>query len=64
MSGFEEDFVKKTNEKPMDLEILSVSELQERISALKSEILRCEQAIEKKSASMNAANALFSKPAN
>lgn len=52
----------KSNPKPIDLEALSISELNERILALKAEIVRCEQAINKKSSGLDAANALFSKP--
>lgn len=61
---FDEDFKATPNQKPLDLETLSVGELNERIAALKSEIERCEQAIKKKSAGLDAANALFSKPSN
>lgn len=64
MSVFEDEFEKKPNTKQLDLETLSVDELRERVVALKAEIERCEQAIAKKSASLNAANALFSKPKN
>lgn len=62
MSVFEDEFEKKPNTKQLDLETLSVDELRERVFALKAEIERCEQAIAKKSASLSAANALFSKP--
>lgn len=56
---FDEEFIQKPNTKPIDLELLSVSELEERIIALREEILRCESAISKKKSTLNAAQALF-----
>ena len=35
---FDEEFIQKPNTKPIDLELLSVSELEERIIALREEI--------------------------
>ena len=42
-----------------DLEIYGVSELEERIDALKAEIARCQAQIDKKQAGKSAADALF-----
>ena len=42
-----------------DLEPFSAEALQDRISILKEEIVRCEAAIESKSGARNAAEALF-----
>jgi uncharacterized small protein (DUF1192 family) len=56
---FDEEFIQKPNTKPIDLELLSVSELEERIIALREEILRCESEITKKKSTLNAAQALF-----
>ena len=42
-----------------DLDLYSVDELGERIDALKTEIARCESAIERKAAKKSAADALF-----
>ena len=46
-------------EKKLDLERLSVEELQERIEALKAEILACEAELDKKQSHKSAADALF-----
>lgn len=43
----------------LDLEIMSVDELKERIEALKAEIAACEAAIEKKQAHKSAADDIF-----
>ncbi len=55
----DEEFIQKPNTKPLDLDNLSVSELEERIIALHEEITRCENAIAKKKSTLNAAQALF-----
>jgi len=46
-------------EKKLDLERLSVEELQDRIKALKAEILACEAELDKKQSHKSAADALF-----
>ncbi|MEL6725301.1 MAG: DUF1192 domain-containing protein [Pseudomonadota bacterium] len=46
-------------EKKLDLERLSVEELQDRIEALKAEILACEAELDKKQSHKSAADALF-----
>lgn len=46
-------------EKAIDLERLSVEELQERIETLKAEILACETELQKKQSHKSAADALF-----
>lgn len=56
---FDEEFIQKPNTKILDLDNLSVSELEERIIALREEITRCENAITKKKSTLNAAQALF-----
>lgn len=56
---FDEEFIQKPNNKILDLDNLSVSELEERIIALREEITRCENAITKKKSTLNAAQALF-----
>ncbi len=56
---FDEEPIQKPNTKPLDLDNLSVSELEERIIALREEISRCENAITKKKSTLNAAQALF-----
>lgn len=56
---FDEEFNQKPKTKPLDLDNLSVSELEERIIALREEITRCENAITKKKSTLNAAQALF-----
>ncbi len=48
------------DEKPIDLESLSVDDLQARISALKAEIAACEIELHKKQSHKSAADALFS----
>lgn len=48
-----------TPEKPIDLERLSVEDLQERIAALKNEIEACEAELKRKSDHKSAADALF-----
>lgn len=53
---FEEEQVP---EKPLDLERLSVEDLQERIETLKAEIAACEAELAKKDAHKSAADALF-----
>ena len=45
-----------------DLELFGVSELEERISVLKSEIARVEAQIDRKRAGRAAADALFTRP--
>ncbi|PTW59646.1 uncharacterized small protein (DUF1192 family) [Breoghania corrubedonensis] len=44
-----------------DLDVLSVEELQERITLLRAEITRLETELEHKSATRSAADALFSR---
>lgn len=46
-------------EKKLDLERLSVEELQERIAELKAEIVACEDQLNKKQSHKSAADALF-----
>ena len=46
-------------EKKVDLERLSVEDLQERIEALKAEISACEQELDRKQSHKSAADALF-----
>lgn len=46
-------------EKKLDLERLSVEELQERIEDLKAEIAACEAQLNKKQSHKSAADALF-----
>ena len=46
-------------EKPVDLERLSVDELNQRIEDLKTEIAACEAELNRKSAHKSAADALF-----
>jgi len=46
-------------EKPVDLERLSVDELNQRIEDLKAEIAACEAELNRKSAHKSAADALF-----
>jgi uncharacterized small protein (DUF1192 family) len=57
----EDDAVRRipVHEVGMPLETLSVDELQDRIEILKAEILRLEAAIEGKTASRDAADAVF-----
>ncbi len=43
----------------LDLDLLSVEDLQERIEALKDEIAACEAAIVKKGSAKSAADAMF-----
>lgn len=50
---------KKTSEFPRDLENMSVTEIEEYISEMKDEIARAESDINKKQASMNAADSFF-----
>ncbi|MFC6197459.1 DUF1192 family protein [Ponticaulis profundi] len=45
--------------KAVDLDLLSVDELKERIEALKAEITACEKAIENKGDAKSAADAMF-----
>ncbi|MEM6535123.1 MAG: DUF1192 domain-containing protein [Pseudomonadota bacterium] len=46
-------------EKPIDLERLSVEELEERIAALGAEIAACEAELDRKKSHKSAADALF-----
>ncbi|WOR14888.1 DUF1192 domain-containing protein [Hyphomonas sp. FCG-A18] len=46
-------------EKPVDLERLSVDELNQRIEELRAEIAACEAELNRKSAHKSAADALF-----
>jgi uncharacterized small protein (DUF1192 family) len=46
-------------EKPVDLERLSVDELNQRIEDLRAEIAACEAELNRKSAHKSAADALF-----
>ena len=46
-------------EKPLDLERLSVEELEERIVSLKDEIAACEAELNRKRSHKSAADALF-----
>ena len=57
----DEDEVRRepVHEVGMPLDTLSVDELSERISLLKTEIARLENAIESKNASRSAADAVF-----
>lgn len=50
---------KKAHELGEDLALLSVSELRERIEALKTEIARLEASIQSKEATRNAADSVF-----
>jgi uncharacterized small protein (DUF1192 family) len=50
---------KKAHELGEDLTLLSVSELQDRIEALKAEIARLEASIQSKEATRNAADSVF-----
>ena len=45
--------------KKQDLYDFSVEDLEERISSLKAEVVRCEAAIDARGASKNAAESLF-----
>ena len=45
-----------------DLELMAVTDLEERIGALEAEILRTRAQMERKKASRSAADALFGKP--
>ncbi|MEO0550570.1 MAG: DUF1192 domain-containing protein [Pseudomonadota bacterium] len=53
---FEEE---KTPPKALDLERLSVEDLEERIETLKAEIVACEAELSKKRAHKSAADSLF-----
>lgn len=53
---FEEEVVP---EKPIDLELLSVADLQARIEVLKAQIIACEAELAKKQSHKSAADALF-----
>ncbi|MEO0607059.1 MAG: DUF1192 domain-containing protein [Pseudomonadota bacterium] len=46
-------------EKKVDLELLSVEELRERIESLRSEITACEAELNRKQSHKSAADALF-----
>lgn len=48
-----------TPEKKLDLELLSVEELKERIEELQAEIVACETELNKKQSHKSAADALF-----
>lgn len=48
-----------TPEKKLDLELLSVEELKERIEELQAEIIACETELNKKQSHKSAADALF-----
>lgn len=50
---------KVTHEIGQDLSLLSVEELTERVTLLKAEIVRLEEAATKKRASRDAANSVF-----
>jgi len=50
---------KKAHELGEDLTLLSVSELKDRIEALKAEIARLEASIQSKEATRNAADSVF-----
>ena len=57
---FDDDLPKpKTNEFPRNLENLSISDLQDYIEELKTEITRAEQDITRKKASPDAATSVF-----
>ncbi|MCB1783270.1 MAG: DUF1192 domain-containing protein [Alphaproteobacteria bacterium] len=58
---FDDDLpkAKKTEDFPRNLELLSVSDLENYIEELESEISRVRQDIEKKNASRNAADSFF-----
>ena len=49
----------KTAEKPLDLDVLSIEELEDRIAALYAEIEVLQAAIKKKSAARGAADSVF-----
>ena len=49
----------KTAEKPLDLDILSIEELEDRIAALRAEIDVLQAAIEKKKAARGTADSFF-----
>lgn len=51
--------VTRTHDIGMELDALSIDELEQRIEALKEEIERLERAISDKSASRSAADAVF-----
>ncbi|MGY6707658.1 MAG: DUF1192 domain-containing protein [Rhizobiaceae bacterium] len=61
MGIFDDEPVKRAaiHEIGQDLSLLSVSELNERIGALKAEISRLEAELETKDATRNSAEALF-----
>ena len=63
MSLFEDDRPKKktSHEIGIDLSLLSVDELRQRVGILKDEIARLETEITAKSSSRNAAEGLFKK---
>ncbi|MGV3548552.1 DUF1192 domain-containing protein [Rhizobium sp.] len=63
MSLFEDDRPKKktSHEIGVDLSLLSVDELRQRVGILKDEIARLETEITAKSSSRNAAEGLFKK---
>lgn len=54
---------RKPPAKPIDLSLLSVEELDLRISALEAEIARCREAIASKQTQRGAAHAMFKKGA-
>ncbi|MBN8649027.1 MAG: DUF1192 domain-containing protein [Caulobacterales bacterium] len=56
---FDDDTANHKKSAIIDLDILSIVELEERIITLNEEILRTKAVIDKKKSSMNAANALF-----
>jgi len=57
---FDEELpLKKTNEFPRNLDGLSIAELQDYIEAMKCEIARVEENIDKKKASADAAASVF-----
>lgn len=56
---FDDETQNQKKSQLIDLDVLSIHELEERIIALNNEILRTKAVIDKKKSSMNAANALF-----
>lgn len=50
---------RQPNQKPLDLTMMSIEELTERIALLKSEITRCEAMIASKQSSRASAESVF-----
>ncbi len=58
---FDDNEPRKKTAKPLDLSMMSIGELEERIEWLESEAARCRAAIESKRASHSVADAVFKK---